>query len=53
MVFSQDLFGILFCIVPAFVLFGWFSPILATLSLPSCGAWTLIQTWKEIKADFG
>jgi hypothetical protein len=56
MIFSQYLFGILFCIIPAFVLIGWISPILATLatlSLPTYGAWTLIQTWKEIKADFG
>jgi hypothetical protein len=55
MMFSQYLFGALFGVIPAFVLFGWLSgklAILAMLALPSYGAWTLYQAYQQMKADF-
>ncbi len=55
MVFAQYLFGILFCAIPALLLFGWINgalAVIAMLVLPSYGAWTLLQAFKEMRADF-
>lgn len=55
MMFSQYLFGGLFGIIPAFILFGWLSAKLAVLAmmvLPSYGAWTLHQAYQQMSADF-
>lgn len=55
MIFAQYLSGSLICAIPAFVLFGWISPMLAIIAMlapPTYGSWTLVQAWKEIKADF-
>lgn len=55
MIFSQYLFGILICVIPAFLILGLISSTLAligTLALPTYGSWTLWQAWKEIRADF-
>ena len=55
MIFSQYVFGTLFCFIPAFILFGRISgllTILAMWALPSYGAWTLIRTFREMQADF-
>jgi hypothetical protein len=55
MIFAQYVFGTLICVVPAFLLLGGLSSKLAvigTLALPTYGSWTLLQAWKEIKADF-
>lgn len=55
MVFAQYLFGVLLGIIPALILLGWLSPvlaILATFALPTYGAWTLVEAYKEMSADF-
>lgn len=56
MIFAQYFFGILLCAIPALLLFGWISSALvipATLALPTYASWTLVQAWKEMRADFG
>lgn len=56
MMFAQYVFGALFGVIPAFILFGWLSgklAVLAMLVLPTYGSWTLYQTYQQIKADFG
>jgi ABC-type phosphate/phosphonate transport system permease subunit len=55
MLVSQYLFGCLFGIIPAMILFGWLSPTLALLAmlvLPTRGAWTLWRAFQEIRNDF-
>jgi hypothetical protein len=55
MIFAQYLFGILICVIPAFLLFVNLSAtlaLIATLALPTYGSWTLFQAYKEMKADF-
>ena len=55
MVFAQYVFGLLFVGIPAFLLVGWLSPILAiliTIVVPSYGVWTLVSAYKEMARDF-
>ena len=55
MLFAQFFFGFLFCVIPALILLGRLSPFLAIivgLALPGYGAWTLIQAYGEMQADF-
>jgi len=55
MIFAQYFFGILICAIPAILLFGWIGNWLALigmLALPTYASWTLVQAWKEMRADF-
>lgn len=55
MIFAQYFIGCLIWAIPAFLLLGWISPVIAFLVMlapASYGSWTLWQAWKEIKADF-
>lgn len=55
MVFAQYLFGVLVWFLPALILFGWISPFLVflgTVAVPSYASWTLLQAYKEMRADF-
>lgn len=55
MIFAQFFIGGLVAAIPAFVLLGWISPllaVLATLAPGVLGSWSLWQAWQEIKADF-
>jgi hypothetical protein len=55
MLFSQFVFGALFGVIPAFILFGWISSTLALLSLlvlPACGSWSLYKAYQEMSLDF-
>jgi hypothetical protein len=56
MIFAQYFFGILITFLPAVLIFGRMSgtlALLAMLALPTYASWTLLQAWKEIRADFG
>ena len=55
MVFAQYVFGALIWLLPALILFGWISSFLVflgTVAVPSYASWTLLQAYKEMRADF-